>query len=161
MRRDWRASRAVAALNHPGIAVLYEIGEFHGTRYLAMEYVEGATLQEQLTTSALSKDSAVRNSIQVADALEHANGKRILHRDTKAANIIVTREGRVKLLDFGLAMLLEDDGETRSGLTAPGTWMGTPPHYCAGSSTWSRGFRSVCISTRLLQPIERISGRKN
>jgi serine/threonine protein kinase len=123
-------ARAVAALNHPGIAVLYEIGEVEDTRYLAMEYVEGRSLQEHLAVGPLSRHCLIDYTIQVADALEHAHLRGILHRDTKPANIMVTVEGRVKLLDFGLARLLERDDETRSGLTAQGTWMGTL-QYCA------------------------------
>jgi serine/threonine protein kinase len=123
-------ARAVAALSHPGIAVLYEIGEVDTTRYLAMEYVEGRNLQEQLVAQPMSTNLLLDYAIQIADALEHAHTRGILHRDIKSANIIVTPEGRVKLLDFGLARLLEAKDETRSALTAPGTWMGTL-QYCA------------------------------
>jgi serine/threonine-protein kinase len=122
--------RVVAALNHPGVAVLYEIGEIDGTRYLAMEYVEGKGLHEQCAAGPMSMERLVDYTIQIADALEHAHRRGVLHRDIKPANIIVTLEGRVKLLDFGLARLLEAQDETRSGLTAPGTWMGTL-QYCA------------------------------
>ena len=125
-----REARAVAALSHPGIAVLYEIGQVDGMRYLAMEYVEGRSLQEQLALGPLSKGCVIDYTTQVASALEHAHGRGILHRDIKPANMMVTLDGRVKLLDFGLAKLLELDDDTRSVLTAPGTWMGTL-QYCA------------------------------
>jgi len=125
-----REARAVAALSHPGIAVLYELGEIDNTRYLAMEYVEGRSLQEQLAAGPLSIDCVADYTIQIADALEHAHGRGILHRDIKPANIMVTPEGRVKLLDFGLAKLLGGRDETCSALTAPGNWMGTL-QYCA------------------------------
>jgi serine/threonine protein kinase len=125
-----REARAVAALSHPGIAVLYEIGQVDGVRYLAMEYVEGRSLQEQLALGPLSKGCVIDYTTQVASALEHAHGRGILHRDIKPANMMVTLDGRVKLLDFGLAKLLELDDDTRSVLTAPGTWMGTL-QYCA------------------------------
>jgi TolB-like protein/predicted Ser/Thr protein kinase len=125
-----REARAVAALSHPGIAVLYEIGEADAIRYLAMEYVEGRSLQEELAVGPLSVDRLLDYTTQIADALEHAHRRGILHRDIKPANIMVTPEGRVKLLDFGLAKVLEGKEETRSAVTAPGTWMGTL-HYCA------------------------------
>jgi TolB-like protein/predicted Ser/Thr protein kinase len=125
-----REARAVAALSHPGIAVLYEIGEADSVRYLAMEYVEGRSLQEELGAGPLTLDCLIDYTTQISDALEHAHRRGILHRDIKPANIMVTPERRVKLLDFGLAKVLEGKDETRSAVTAPGTWMGTL-HYCA------------------------------
>jgi TolB-like protein/predicted Ser/Thr protein kinase/Flp pilus assembly protein TadD len=125
-----REARAVAALSHPGIAVLYEIGEADGIHYLAMEFVEGRPLQDQLALGPLSRESLIDYIVQIADALEHAHCRGSLHRDIKAANILVRTDGRVKLLDFGLAKLLEGDDKTRSLVTAPGTWMGTL-QYCA------------------------------
>ncbi len=124
-----REARAVAALSHPGIAVLYEIGESGKIHYLAMEYVEGSGLQEQLNET-LSTESIVDYGVQIADALDHAHSRGILHRDIKPANIRVTPQGKVKLLDFGLAKLFDGEDHTRSALTAPGTWMGTL-QYCA------------------------------
>jgi len=125
-----REARAVAALSHPGIAVLYEIGEADAVRYLAMEYVEGRSLQEELAAGPLSVDRLIDYTTQIADALEHAHRRGILHRDIKPANIMVTPDRRVKLLDFGLGKVLQGKDETRSAVTAPGTWMGTL-HYCA------------------------------
>jgi TolB-like protein/predicted Ser/Thr protein kinase/Tfp pilus assembly protein PilF len=125
-----REARAVAALSHPGIAVLYEIGEADAVRYLAMEYVEGRSLQEELAAGPLSLDRLIDYTTQIADALEHAHRRGILHRDIKPANIMVTPDRRVKLLDFGLGKVLQGKDETRSAVTAPGTWMGTL-HYCA------------------------------
>src|SRR5712672_2384832 len=125
-----REARAVAALSHPGIAVLYEIGEEHGTHYLALEFVEGRTLGEQLALGPLSRDCLTDYTVQIADALEHAHGRGVLHRDIKPGNVVTRPDGRVKLLDFGLAKLLRGGDETRSAVTAPGTWMGTL-QYCA------------------------------
>jgi TolB-like protein/predicted Ser/Thr protein kinase len=125
-----REARAVAALSHPGIAVLYEIGEIKNTRYLAIEFVEGRSLQERLAAEPITTDCLVDYIVQISDALEHAHRRGILHRDIKPANIMVTPEGRVKLLDFGLAKLLEAKDDNLTALTAPGTWMGTL-QYCA------------------------------
>ena len=127
-----REARAVAALSHPGIAVLYEIGEADAVRYLAMEYVEGRSLQEELAAGPLSLDRLIDYTTQIADALEHAHRRGILHRDIKPANIMVTPDRRVKLLDFGLGKVLQGKDETRSAVTAPGTWMGTLHYLCAG-----------------------------
>ena len=128
--RFGREARAAAALSHPGIAVLYEIGEAENIHYLAMEYVEGRGMHKELAAGPLSPDRLLDYAVQIAAALEHAHRRGILHRDIKPANIMVTPEGRVKLLDFGLAKLLQGEDDTRSALTAPGTWMGTL-HYCA------------------------------
>jgi serine/threonine protein kinase len=132
-----RETRAVAALNHPGIAVLYEIGEHQGTHYLAMEFVVGRPLREQLALGPLSREPLTHYTIQIADALEHAHGRGILHRDIKPANILVRSDGLVKLLDFGLAKLLQGGEETRSVVTTPGTWMArcttARPKYCVGT----------------------------
>src|ERR1700682_6466053 len=78
-----REARAVAALSHPGIAVLYEIGEVNDIHYLAMEYVEGRNLAEQIVAQPLSPESLVDYTTQIADALHHAHTKGILHRDIK------------------------------------------------------------------------------
>ena len=83
----------MAALSHPGIAVLYEIGEDHGTHYLAMEFVEGRTLGEQLALGPLSRERLIDYTIQISDALEHAHGRGVVHRDIKPGNIVVRPDG--------------------------------------------------------------------
>ncbi|HET9307000.1 MAG TPA: protein kinase [Candidatus Sulfotelmatobacter sp.] len=128
--RFLREARAVATLNHPGIAILYEIGETSDTQFLAMEYISGKTLQEELAAGPFSKDRLAEYTTQIAEALEHAHRHGILHRDIKPANMIVSPEGKVKLLDFGLAKLAERNDRTASLLTAPGSWLGTL-HYAA------------------------------
>ena len=82
--RFLREARAVATLNHPGIAVLYEIGETEDTQFLAMEYISGKTLQEELAAGPFSKDRLADYTTQIAEALEHAHRHGILHRDIKA-----------------------------------------------------------------------------
>ncbi len=96
-------ARAISALNHPNICTIYEVGEADGRPYLAMEYVEGHPLSAEISLGGLSGDVVVRYGMQLADALGHAHEHGIVHRDLKAANVIVTPSGRLKVLDFGLS----------------------------------------------------------
>ena len=98
-RRFAREAQAIAALNHPNICTLYDVGP----NYLVMELVEGPTLAERIKRGALGFEEAVKIAQQIADALEAAHERGIVHRDLKPANIKITSEGRVKILDFGLA----------------------------------------------------------
>jgi serine/threonine protein kinase len=110
-------ARAIAALNHPNICQLFDIGP----DYLVLEYVGGKSL-----SSPLPEREAVRLAIQIAAALEAAHKKGIIHRDLKPGNIMVTDEGSVKLLDFGLAKLYEQDASISTSPTAdfPATQVG-------------------------------------
>ena len=100
--RFTREARAIAALNHPNICVLYNVGTDAGFDFLVMEYPEGETLQERLVAGALPLDAALSIGIQIADALAAAHRAGVLHRDLKPANVILTRAG-AKVVDFGLA----------------------------------------------------------
>ncbi len=102
-----REARAIAALNHPHIATLYEVGEHEGAPYLAMEYVEGKTLDAVIGRKGLKLSDALKYGVQIADALAQAHSAGIVHRDLKPGNVIVTGDERVKVLDFGLAKLTE------------------------------------------------------
>ena len=122
-KRLLREARTASSLNHPNICTIYEVGETGGTTYIAMEYLRGRTLSSIIQGRQLSADEAYRYALQIADALACAHAHGVIHRDLKSANIVVTREGYVKVLDFGLAKKsAEPDSET---LTAAGSIVGT------------------------------------
>ncbi|HEX2798929.1 MAG TPA: serine/threonine-protein kinase, partial [Thermoanaerobaculia bacterium] len=101
--RFTREAHVLASLNHPNIAAIYSFEEIGGVRFLVLELVSGETLKQRIVRAPVSMNEALRFALQIADALEAAHVKGILHRDLKPANVNVTPEGKVKLLDFGLA----------------------------------------------------------
>ncbi len=109
-RRFRKEALALAKLNHPNIATVYDVGEQDGTDYLVMEYVAGQPLSERLKSGPLPASEALSLAEDVTEALEEAHGQGIVHRDLKPANIIVTAKGHAKVLDFGLAKLLAREG---------------------------------------------------
>jgi len=149
-QRFMQEAQAASALDHPNICTIYEVDQAEdGQMFIAMAYCEGDTLQKKVTSNqampaGLSVNSAIDLAIQIAQGLGHAHKHGIVHRDIKPANIMITNEGLVKILDFGLAKLA---GGT--GLTKAGTTMGTPlymsPEQITGgevdhrSDIWSFG----------------------
>jgi len=109
LARFEREAKLLAGLNHPHIASVYSLDEHEGTLYLAMELVEGPTLEETLKRGALPVEDALRLALQIAEALEAAHSKGVIHRDLKPANVMVTNDGIVKVLDFGLAKAFSRD----------------------------------------------------
>ena len=105
LQRFQREAKAASALNHPGICTVYAIDQHQGRRFIAMELLEGETLDQRIRRGALDVASIVDYAIQMADALESAHAKGIVHRDLKPANIFVNHRDRVKILDFGLAKI--------------------------------------------------------
>jgi eukaryotic-like serine/threonine-protein kinase len=96
-------ARAASALNHPNICTIHQVGDSGGEAYIVMEHVEGQLLSSLVGSAGLSPELAVRYGVQIADALAHAHKHGVIHRDLKSTNVLVTPEGRVKVLDFGLA----------------------------------------------------------
>jgi serine/threonine protein kinase len=101
--RFQREAKLLASLNHPNIAAIYGLEEADGTNFLVMELVEGQTLDERIKSGAIPVEEALKLALQIAEALEAAHEKGVIHRDLKPANIKVTPDGKVKVLDFGLA----------------------------------------------------------
>src|SRR5215467_9597845 len=105
--RFHREAQSVAALNHPNIAAIYDLEETHGAKFLVLELVEGETLADLLRRGPLPLDETLNVTHQICEALEAAHEKGVIHRDLKPANVKVTPEGKVKVLDFGLAKALD------------------------------------------------------
>ena len=131
LRRFEQEARAAAALNNPNICAVYDIGADNDAPYIVSELLEGESLRESLLTGALSVRKAIDYAIQIAHGLSAAHDKGIIHRDLKPENIFITHEGRAKLLDFGLAKLVQreipNDGRTQTGVieSNAGTVLGT------------------------------------
>ena len=133
LRRFEQEAQAAGALNHPNILVIFHIGTHEGAPYIVSEFLEGETLRERMAGAALPQRKAIDYALQTAHGLAAAHAKGIVHRDLKPDNLFVTNDGRVKILDFGLAKLTAtSDGTqsqtevpTRKVNTDPGTVMGT------------------------------------
>src|SRR6266542_320855 len=115
MRRFVQEAQAAAVLNHPNIAHIYEIGESDGRHFIAMEYVDGATLREKIHREKTDLRKLLRYLQQVAEGLAKAHATGIVHRDLKPENIMITSDGHAKILDFGLAKLVEPQQPVQKG----------------------------------------------
>ena len=110
-------ARAAAALSHPNVCVIHEVGESEERPYIAMEYIEGETLRDKIKQGLLKPEQALDYAVQVAAGLGEAHGKGIIHRDIKTANIMVTEKGQAKIMDFGLARVPGGALVTKEGTT--------------------------------------------
>ena len=150
--RFMREARAAAALDHSNVCAVHDIDEEDGRTFLAMSFVDGESIREKLAKRPLPLDEALDYAVQAAQGLQAAHGKRINHRDVKSANLMVTEEGQVKVMDFGLAQLAD-----QSRLTKTTTFLGTPAYMSpeqaqrqptdARSDIWSLGvvlYEMVC-----------------
>src|SRR5258708_4336235 len=128
-----KEAQTASALSHPNICTIYQVGRVDDGFYFVMELVEGQPLSEMARTAKLTTEAVTRYGVQIADALAHAHDRQIVHRDLKGANVVITHDGRVKVLDFGLARRLDSktvDAMTRSqaSVERDGSIVGTLPY---------------------------------
>jgi serine/threonine-protein kinase len=116
LKRFEREARLASALDHPNICTIFDLNEINGIHFIAMQYVEGRNVRQLVNGKPLEVESALSIAIQTADALAVAHASGIVHRDIKAGNVMVTSKGQVKVLDFGLAKLLDEDAARTSGI---------------------------------------------
>ena len=141
-----REARSAAALNHPHICTIYEVSETGQQAYIAMELIDGKTLSDQIEAGPLAPSDVVRYGFQLADALAHAHDRGIVHHDLKSGNVMITADGRLKVLDFGLAKKIgsgaDIDARTEvrtATLTQPGTVIGTLAYMAPEQLRGNRG----------------------
>jgi serine/threonine protein kinase len=152
LERFRREAQAISTLNHPNVCTVYDIGEHQGQPFLVMELMEGQTLKELIAERPLSNDQLLAIMIPVLEALEAAHGAGIVHRDIKPANVFLTRQGPVKILDFGLAKSAGSELVPRAvpmdSLTAPGATVGTisymAPEQARGQTVDARSDIFAC-----------------
>src|SRR5215813_13506726 len=140
MRRFVQEAKA-AALNHPNIAHIYEIGEDQGTHFIAMEFIDGRTLRKLIRDEEIDLAKLLRNLQHVADGLAKAHASGIVHRDLKPENIMITLDGHAKILDFGLAKLIEQQPVPSSNPSEVAT-AAMPQHSTPGSILGTVGYMS-------------------
>jgi eukaryotic-like serine/threonine-protein kinase len=136
LARFKREAQVLASINHPSIAAIYGFEEADGIQALVLELVDGGTLADRIADGRLPTDEALPIAVQIADALEAAHERGIVHRDLKPANVAFTAEGKVKVLDFGLAKAVESSSSTSIGATHSPTlsWAATQAGIILGTA---------------------------
>src|SRR6516164_1542114 len=130
--RFQREAEVLASLNHPNIAAIHELEETNGTRYLVLELVEGETLADRIARGPIPAEEALAIAKQICEALEAAHERGIIHRDLKPANIKLTKDGAVKVLDFGLARMRETEGVATNISNSPTLMSASSPGMIMG-----------------------------
>ncbi len=149
-------AQAAAALDHPNICTIYEINEADGQTYIAMAFIKGRSLKDRISSGPLGISEAVTIAVQVAEGLKNAHGRGIVHRDIKPGNIMLTEDGQAKIMDFGLAKLLERGDDLTRTMAVMGTLAYMAPEQARGgvvdqrTDIWSLG----CVL------FEMLSGRR-
>ena len=138
--RFQREAQTLAKLNHPNIVSIYDFGQVEGLYYFVMEYVDGVTLRETIQSKTVSPEAALKMIPVICDALQFAHSRGVVHRDIKPENILVDRDGQLKIADFGLAKMLNRDGQaaTEKELTGTQQVMGTAKYMAPEQMTTSK-----------------------
>jgi eukaryotic-like serine/threonine-protein kinase len=134
--RFQREAEVLASLNHPNIAGIYDVQEAQGTRFLVLELVEGETLADRIARGPIPVDEALHFAMGICEALEAAHEKGVIHRDLKPSNIKVTPEGKIKVLDFGLAKAMESTSASRDLSNSPTLVTGSMPGMIVGTAAY-------------------------
>ncbi len=138
--RFQREAKTLAKLHHPNIVAIFDFGQVDGLYYFVMEYVDGVTLRETIQSKTITPDAALKMIPVICDALQFAHSRGVIHRDIKPENILIDREGTLKIADFGLAKMLNRDGEVANDLNLTGTQqvMGTAAYMAPEQMTTSK-----------------------